>query len=418
MKVAIIGAGVAGITAAHILQRAHEVTLFEKNDYLGGHTNTVSVPDREGNAHWVDTGFIVLNDQTYPTFHRLLEQLEVPTRWSEMSFSYSSEHEDFEYAGSDLNGLFAQRRNLISPTFWKMVREIRRFAEVGLADLGNGHASGLTLGEYLDERRFGPDFRRRYLLPMGSAIWSAPNRTMLQFPAETFLYFFKNHGLLTLKNRPRWQTIVGGSQSYVEAFKRKFRGAVRLGAVLRGVTRTETGAAVHTESEERLDFDRVVFATHADQAARLLGDPTREEQALLGAWKYERNDVALHTHRTLLPRRERAWASWNYRECQGSGADSPLAATYYMNRLQGLESKTPFCVSLNANGRVPKDRKLYDVVYEHPIYTLESLASQKRLPNLNGVRHTFYCGSYFGYGFHEDAVKSGVEVARGFGLEL
>lgn len=417
-SLAVIGAGAAGITAAHLLQRSHDVTLFEANDYLGGHTHTIMLPDGPDAGTPVDTGFIVMNDRTYPTLIRLLADLGVPRRQTTMSFSFHDQTSGFCYAGTGLNGLFARRRNAVDPAFWRMLAGIRRFSRNALADLEAGRLDGLTLGQYLVRNAYTADFCERYLLPMGSAIWSATTRDLLAFPAASIVHFFRNHGLLSLRDRPRWQTVVGGSHSYVRAFAARFRGRIELATPIRAVRR-EADRVVVERGDGRGDaFDYVVIAAHADDALRLLVDPSADERRLLGAWRYQPNRTVLHADASALPPQARARACWNY--CRETGADpeQALSVTYSMNRLQGLRTRREYCVSLNRHAPCAPGTVIAEMTYAHPQYTFAAVASQRELPALNGQRRTFFCGSYFGYGFHEDAVAAGAAVGAAFGHSL
>ncbi len=418
LDIAVIGCGVAGLTAAHVLQRRHRITIFERNDYLGGHTHTVMIPDGPDAGTPVDTGFIVFNTRTYPNFIRLLDDLGVADRASEMSFSFTCRETGLVYAGTDLNGLFAQRRNLFRPAFWGMLRGIRRFGRRAGADLAAGRLAGRTLGDYLADLGLGPAFRDDYLLPMGAAIWSTPVCDMLAFPAESFVRFFGNHGLLTLKDRPRWRTVADGSHSYVKAFAAAFHGELCPGTAVAGVRRDADGVTVRLADGATRRFHRAVIATHADEALALLEDPTPDERRVLGAWRYNRNHTELHTDAAALPPLRRAWAAWNYaRETVADGA-SRLSLTYHMNRLQGLVTAHEYCVSLNRPRPPAAGRLVAEMEYTHPMYTAEALASQAELPALSGPFHTFFCGSYHRWGFHEDAVASALAVCSRFGLEL
>lgn len=417
LKVAVIGAGVAGITAAHILQQGHEVTLLEKGDYVGGHTRTVVIEDGPDAGTAVDTGFIVCNDKTYDNFHKLLGRLGVAVRWSDMSFGFHDERTGFQYAGTDLNGLFAQRRNLLNPRFYQLLLEIARFSRQAIADLGRKDLYEVSLGDYLAGHRFGPSFVNDYVVPMGSAIWSTAPGKMLSFPAGTFIHFFRNHGLLSLENRPRWQTVEGGSHAYVKAFLSQFKGSVETSVEIESVRREPAGVSIRIGGAWR-GFDRVVFATHADQVLPLLEAPTETEKKLFGAWQYEKNRVVLHTDISVMPALRRAWASWNYTRERVSHEGNALSMTYDMNRLQGLKTEREYCVTLNRLQPIRPDAIIREFVYTHPLYTKESVATQGPLSRLGGEMNTHYCGSYFGYGFHEDAVKSGVAVGRRFALEL
>jgi predicted NAD/FAD-binding protein len=418
LNIGIIGAGVAGISAAYLLQRKHHVTLFEKNDYLGGHTNTVIIPDGPDAGTPVDTGFIVLNTKNYPLLHRFLERLNCPVRFSDMSFGFESRETGLQYAGTGLNGLFAQRANLLSPAHWRMLREIIRFCKTARRDLQERRLNGSTFGAYLAENKFSRDAVLHYIIPMGAAIWSAPQQGMFDFPAEMLLRFWENHGLLSLEDRPQWQTVVGGSSSYVKAFAREFKGKVILNASIGSVLRKHDGAVVRMKDGETHRFDRIVIAAHADEALALLADPSPDESRLLGAWEYQPNHTVLHTDTSFLPANRRAWASWNYVLEKNHDKNLPVTVTYHMNRLQGLRTLRHYCVSLNPSRPVADGCTVRAFNYLHPVFNARSAATQKDLPGLNGLRNTYYCGSYFGYGFHEDAVRSGLAVAKCFGEEL
>ena len=406
---AVIGGGVAGIVAAHLLQNIRRVTVFEAADYLGGHTHTISVPDGPEGGTPVDTGFIVFNEATYPLFIAFLDDLGVPSRESEMSFGFHCERTGLTYAGTDVNGLFVQRRNILSPEYWRFLFEIARFCRQAGADLEGGEELG-TLDEYIRRRGYHPFMVENYLLPMAAAIWSTPAGRVGRFPALSFLRFFRNHGLLSLVNRPRWRTVQGGSCSYVRAFARRFGGEILLSSPVARVLRMPEGVRVEVEGREPRVFDEVVIAAHADQALRLLGDPSPDEQRLLGAWTYEENRTVLHTDVSVLPRERAAWACWNFR--REAGEEKNVFVTYAMNLLQGLAGERQFLVTLNRPTPHDAGQVLADLVYHHPVYTPESMASQRELASLNGQRGTWFCGSYFGYGFHEDAVRSAHEAVE------
>jgi len=416
-RLAVIGCGVAGLTAAHLLQRRYDVTVFERNDYPGGHTHTIVLPDGPDAGTPVDTGFIVCNNQTYPLFHRLLDQLGVPLRDSVMSFSYHDEDTGFHYSGGDLNGLFAQRRNLFRPAFWRLLFEIRRFCRGGGAALAVEAVPSVTIGEYLRQGRYSREFLDWYLVPMMAAIWSAPPAETTAFPAAALLRFFRNHGLLSLRDRPTWQTVVGGSHAYVQAFVKQFCGTLRLSCPVRAVRRTERGAMVAATCGEA-EFDKVIIAAHADEALTLLADPSPEERRLLGPWRYQNNRVVLHSDPIVLPPTPRAWASWNYAREPAADPTLPVSVSYYMNRLQGFQTQRHYCVSLNRHRPVASTSIVRELEYAHPIYTFASMGTQGELASLQGVRQTYFCGSYFGYGFHEDAVRSGAAVGRLLGVDL
>lgn len=415
MKIAIIGSGIAGLTSAYLLSRRHDITLFEAGDRIGGHTHTVNVTV-EGKSYAVDTGFIVFNDWTYPNFIRLLGQVGVKFKPTEMSFSVCDRRSGFEYNGNNLNSLFAQRRNLLSPGFWGMLRDILRFNREAPADLQAQRISAdMTLGDYLDTGGYGPRFIRHYIVPMGAAIWSMSLADMLGFPLQFFVRFFKNHGLLSVSNRPQWCVIEGGSSRYIEPLTRGFRERIRLDCHVHRVERDPQGVTIHSAAGTET-FDKVVFACHSDQALALLGEPSSAEQQILGALPFADNDVVLHTDTRLLPDRKLAWASWNYR--LSGNAQSQAAVTYDMNILQGIDSATTFCVSLNQTSMINPLKILARYTYAHPQYSLAAVAAQARWEELSGAQHTYYCGAYWANGFHEDGVISALRVAQAFGEAL
>ena len=415
MKIAIIGSGISGLTAAYLLNRQHDISVFEASNWVGGHTHTVDV-QVDGRHYAIDTGFIVFNDWTYPNFIELLNQLGVTYQPTEMSFSVCDPATGVEYNGNTLNSLFAQRRNLISPPFWGMLRDILRFNREAVDDLQQQRiSSDLSLGSYLQQRGYGERFIQHYIVPMGAAIWSMSLADMLNFPLQFFLRFFKNHGLLSVTNRPQWQVIKGGSSSYVAPLSASFAERIRLQCPVQRVERDATGVTVYSSAgSER--FDKVVFACHSDQALQLLAEPSATEQQILGALPYADNDVVLHTDTRLLPKRPLAWASWNYR--LGGQTSQPAALPYNMNILQGLKSDTTFCVSLNQTDAIDPSKILARYTYAHPQYSLAGVAAQARWEELLGANHSYFCGAYWANGFHEDGVVSGLRVARAFGEAL
>lgn len=415
MKIAIIGSGISGLTSAYLLNRRHDITVFEAGSWVGGHTHTVDV-SVAGETHAVDTGFIVFNDWTYPNFIRLLGQIGVPFKPTEMSFSVCDAQSGLEYNGNNLNSLFAQRRNLLSPGFWGMLRDILRFNKEALRDLQQQRiAPDTTLGDYLRDQGYGERFIQHYIVPMGAAIWSMSLVEMRGFPLQFFVRFFKNHGLLSVSNRPQWCVIEGGSSRYIEPLSATFRERIRLNCPVSRVERDLSGVLIHSAAgSER--FDKVVFACHSDQALSLLAAPSDAEREILGALPYADNDVVLHTDTRLLPQRKLAWASWNYR-LDGS-SDTQAAVTYDMNILQGLQSSTTFCVSLNQSAAIDPSRVLARYTYAHPQYSLDAVAAQGRWQELQGAQHSFYCGAYWANGFHEDGVVSALRVAQAFGEQL
>jgi predicted NAD/FAD-binding protein len=412
-RIAVIGAGIAGLSAAWLLGQAHEVVLIEAEPRLGGHANTVLVPGDGGAETPVDTGFIVYNEKTYPNFVALLDHLGVATQPTEMSFAVSLDGGRLEYSGTGLSGLFAQPGNLANPRFWAMLRGLVRFYRDATRDALTGSAAAMTLGEYLASGDYGAAFRDDHLLPMAAAIWSAPCSEILSYPAQAFLRFHHNHGLLQLTDRPLWRTVTGGSAVYVERLRSRFRGSVRLGTPARQVRRSPNEVLVAGDGwSER--FDQVVFATHADQTLALLADPDPLEASALGAFRYSRNRAVLHGDEALMPRRRRAWASWNHLG-ERARPDAACAVTYWMNLLQDLPRQRPFFVTLNPPETLRAETILREEVYEHPIFDRAALAAQEHLWALQGARRSWFCGAYFGSGFHEDGLQSGLAVAEALG---
>ncbi|MDW5376150.1 FAD-dependent oxidoreductase [Halomonas sp. HP20-15] len=410
-RIAVIGSGISGLSAAHYLSAHHRVSLFEAEPRLGGHTATVEV-SLAGRDYAIDTGFIVFNDRTYPHFQRLLEELGVASQATEMSFSVHETHRDFEYNGHSLRSLFAQRRNLISPPFYRLLADILRFNRTASDDLDAGRlAPATTLGEYLDAAGYGADFRRRYLLPMGAAIWSASITDLARFPAAFFVRFFRNHGLLSLGDRPQWRTLVGGSSGYIPALARRYAERIHQRCAVSRIRRDTGGVDLDT-ALGAARFDQVVLACHADQALALLGDPSPAEREILGAIPYRDNEVVLHTDTGLLPRRRRAWASWNYR-LDGRADEARAAVTYNMNILQRLSAPATFCVTLNDTAAIDPAQVLGRYSYAHPTFTREGEMARARHAEISQPRlRTHYCGAYWRNGFHEDGVWSALRVAR------
>jgi uncharacterized protein len=413
MRIAVIGAGISGNVCAWLLHQAHDVTLFESNGYAGGHTNTVDVVayDREFS---VDTGFMVFNDRTYPEFSRLLELLGIEYQPSDMSFSVRCDRTNWEYQGSSLNGLFAQRGNLVRPAFYRMLSDIVRFNRAATA-ASDQLSDSETLGEFLSRRRYGPKLVSHYLVPMTAAIWSAPPRQILEMPARFLFQFFRNHGLLQLRDRPEWRTIPGGARRYVRAMLEPLGSRVRLGTPIEEVRRGPEQVDVRTASGETETFDAVVFACHADQALRMLADATDRERDVLSSFPYQRNLAVLHTDQSFMPRRRAAWASWNYHIAPDPSL--PVAVTYDVNRLQRLGAPGPICVTLNPADRIAPDKVLAEIEYHHPVFGPGTLRAQQMHTDLNGARRSYFCGAYWRYGFHEDGVQSALTVCRRFGLD-
>jgi predicted NAD/FAD-binding protein len=410
--VAVIGSGIAGLAAAWLLHRRHAVVLYEQDDRLGGHCNTVDVQDGAGNRFAVDTGFIVYNEINYPNLVALFQHLGVATHPSDMSFGVSLAGGRLEYAGSDLGGLLAQPSNLLRPRFWVMLRDIVRFYRMAPALLEAPAAAHLSLGRYLETERYSRAFADDHLLPMGAAIWSRTAEDMRAYPAQSFVRFFASHGLLRIAGRPQWRTVTGGSRAYVAQLTAALDGRVRQSCPVRAIRRIRDGILVET-ADGTTRFDHVVIAAHADQALALLADPSDAERQLLGRFRYARNEAVLHTDVSLMPRRRRAWASWNYiSDTKRQGA---LCVSYWMNRLQGLASETDFFVTINPIRPPRPERVLATLRYEHPGYDAAAMAAQADLWSLQGARRTWFCGAYFGAGFHEDALQSGLAVAEALG---
>jgi predicted NAD/FAD-binding protein len=406
-RIAIVGAGVSGLVAAHALHPRHDITVFDSGAYAGGHTHTVRVVTDDA-EYDVDTGFIVFNDRNYPHFERLLNLLGVASQPSDMSFSVSDDSGSFEYSGSSPNGLYATRRHLLSPAFQRMVADYVRLNRVAPALLAR-EGDGPSLAEWLEEQRFSRMFVERLLVPQAAAVWSADPAQMWGFPARFLVEFFANHGMLGLRDRPRWRTVTGGSHRYVEALTRPFRDRLRLETPVTAVERHEDRVEVTPAGGAPEAFDEVVLAVHADQALAMLADPSAAEAEVLGAFPYQRNEAVLHTDRRMLPRRRRAWASWNYHLLPEPAGRSTV--TYHMNRLQSLRADRELCVTLNRTEAVDPARVIRTIDYAHPVYTAAGVAAQRRHAEVSGRNRTHYCGAYWGWGFHEDGVVSGQRIA-------
>lgn len=417
MRIAVIGTGISGLAAAWLLNRRHEVHLFEKQPRIGGHSHTVNV-EHDGRRLALDTGFIVFNNVNYPNLTRLFDLLSVSSQEADMSFAVRCERCDLEYNGRNLASLFAQPINVVRPAYYRMLLDIVRFAGLGKRQLASGAAAGLSLRDYLNRAPFGPEFAKHYLLPMAAALWSAGTGVVDHFPAESLLRFFENHGLLRLTGRFPWRTVVGGSRTYVEAIRRDLADRVHESTPVKGIFRSAPGVRLVFANDRVESFDRVVIATHADEALKLLCDPSRQELELLSAWRYSDNDTWLHTDASHLPRRQSARASWNYAlpDCRAPGR--AVSVSYYLNSLQRLDTEEDFVVTLNPTRPPAAERVIRRMRYTHPIFTAESVATQSELPRLNGQRDTFYAGAYFGHGFHEDGIRSAVQVADAFGIGM
>lgn len=415
MKIAVIGSGISSLTAAHLLAARHEVHVFEKDERLGGHTATQDI-QLVGQQFAIDTGFIVYNNWTYPNFIRLLSKLGVASRPTEMSFSVCDERAGLEYSGSNLNTLFAQRRNLLRPGFWRLLRDILRFNKESVADLQAGRLDpAMTLSDYLRKQGYGEAFICQYLVPMGAAIWSSGDQVILDFQALFFIRFFHNHGLLSVNNRPQWYTLVGGSRAYLEPISRRFAANIHLNAHIAAIHREPDAVRLCFVDGSEQHFEQLVMGCHSDQALALLADPSPAEQAVLGAIPYAANEVVLHTDTRLLPQRHLAWASWNSRLTEAQHSRPVL--TYNMNILQGLQAPETFCVTLNHSHAIDPGQILGRYEYHHPVFTPEGHRAQARWTEINGVNRSWFCGAYWANGFHEDGVVSGIRVAQALGAD-
>lgn len=415
LRIAVVGTGIAGNMAAHRLHQAgHDIAVFEADDRVGGHTHTHRI-EFDGEVQQVDTGFIVFNDRTYPNFIALMDELGVASQHSSMSFSVRNDARNLEYNGTSIDGLFVQRSNLLSPGFLGMLSEIMRFHRVAPEWLARD-GDETTLGALLEEQRFGGRFVSDYLVPMGAAIWSTEPSRMLDFPARFFVRFLHNHGMLTVNDRPVWRVIRGGSARYLERLCAAWRDRVRLNAPVVSVRREPGGVWVQSRGRPAEHFDHVFLACHGDQALAMLADPSREEREILTALPAQPNEAVLHTDTSVLPRRPRAWAAWNYHVLPGPSQG--VALTYNMNILQGLSSRHTYCVTLNASDRIDPKRVLRRMSYRHPLFTTSGIAAQQRHAEISGVRRTHYCGAYWRYGFHEDGVVSAQMALQRFEQSL
>ena len=415
-NIAVIGSGISGLTAADLLSKKHHVTVFEKNSTLGGHTATVDV-SIEQQDYAIDTGFIVFNNKTYPNFLALLSEIGIDKQETEMSFSVHNSKTGLEYNGHNLNSLFAQRRNVFRPKFWMLIKDILRFNKLCKETYQqNTYQAELTLGEFLSIHRFSAFFAEHYILPMGAAIWSSSLAQMEAFEFQFFVKFFYNHGLLNIKDRPQWYVIPNGSRSYLTPLCQPFAKNIHLNANIKNITRTTEGITINFDDDPEQYFDEVVIACHSDQALALLSDATANERNVLSAMPYKANSVVLHTDTEMLPKRKKAWASWNYQLSDNRDADASV--TYNMNILQGIQSKHTFCVTLNQKQAIDPDKILKEFTYHHPVFSLQSCRAQKLRSLICGQRKTHFAGAYWHNGFHEDGVRSAIEVAKRFGCAL
>ncbi len=415
MKIAIVGTGISGLTCAYLLNHKYKLTIFEKNNYVGGHTHTHSI-NNNGKIIPVDSGFIVYNEKTYPNFIKLLDKLKVTRQKTTMGFSIKSANKNLEYAGNSINSIFAQRINIIRPSFIKMIIEILIFNKKATNDLNKLNLD-ITLGKYLSNNNFSKKFIDNYIIPMGAAIWSTKAESILKFPAKFFIQFFYNHSLLKIKNRSDWWVIKGGSKQYINKLIKKFEHKIRLNTSVQSIRRSNGKIYIknNTKNKEEL-FDAVIIATHSDQGLQMLSDPSEDEQEILGAIPYQKNKALLHTDISLLPKRKLAWASWNYN--LDHSLNKPVTLTYNMNILQTLNELETYCVSLNNIEKIDENKILKKINYEHPLFTSAGIESQKRKYKISGINNTFYCGAYWHNGFHEDGVVSALDVCKHFGVSL
>jgi len=413
LKIAVIGSGISGLSAAWLLNQRHDVTLFEKDDRLGGHSHTVDIDTPEG-TRGVDTGFIVYNPVNYPNLINLFDHLQVDNAETDMTFGVSIDRGRLEYSGSGLNGFFAQRGHLSSPRHWRLLADILRFYRNSERLLNDPSIKELSLGELLKRERYSNTFIYDHLVPMSAAIWSTPGNKMLDYPALTFMRFCMNHGLVQLNDRPQWRTVVGGSRNYVDKIAETLEGKVRLNAHIHKVHRQGNKVILEHHHGHKEEFDQVVMACHADQSLALLADPTDEERRLLTAFPYQRNRAILHTDSRLMPKRKSAWSAWNYLASSDVDNDD-LAVTYWMNKLQPLNTSQDVFVTLNPIDEPSEGSILGSYLYDHPVFDMRSIEAQRELWSLQGVNNTWFCGAWFGYGFHEDGLQSGLAVAENLG---
>ena len=414
MRIAVVGTGIAGMVAAYLLSDEHELVVFESEDYVGGHTHTIDVA-LNGQTYAVDTGFIVFNEKTYPNFIQLMKRLGIAWQLSNMSFSVQCKKTGLEFSPSSLNSLFIQRKNLLRPSFYRMIFDIFKFRRESEALLKSDDYN-LTLEKFLIAKNFSRLFIEHFIMPMGGAIWSADPVKFKEFPALYFAQFFKNHGFLNVRHQPQWLVIKGGSKQYVAPLTRRFADRIRINCPVKSIRRHSDYVSVQAANAEPERFDQVVIATHSDQALAMLDDATETEKDILGAIPYQDNYTVLHSDESVLPRKKAAWASWNYHIPQAEMGR--VALTYDMNILQSLDAPVEYCVTLNLPDTVDPAKKIKEMHYHHPVYNPKSLAARKRHEEINGVKRTYYCGAYWGYGFHEDGVNSALVVGKHFGKSL
>lgn len=409
-KVAIIGTGIAGMAASWLLHDKYDITVFEQNNYVGGHTNTYKVEENGRNIP-IDTGFIVFNEQNYPNLLKLFTKLDVPFKPTRMSFSVQHKPEQLEFNGSGFNGIFGQRRNLLRPRFYRMLSDIVRFNKESVAVLEDPGYANYTIKDYTTEKQFGADFLEKYLLPMNSAIWSTPPEKSLEFPLLTLVRFFKNHGLLGVNSHFQWFTAENGSQTYRDKLIEPFQHKIITNSQIIGVEKLDNEIMIKNRTGKTWKFDKVIIATHGDQALKMLQNPDSDQKEILSKFSYQPNKVTLHTDDTVMPKRKRIWSAWNYR-IEGKNGHWTTSTVYNMNMLQGLPTKTNYMLSVNDPGNIEPSKVIFETWYDHPVFNLEAINAQPALKRLNDHGPMYFCGSYFGYGFHEDALKSGIEAAE------
>jgi predicted NAD/FAD-binding protein len=409
--VAVIGTGIAGMSAAYFLKDRYDITFFEKNNYAGGHTNTLTI-NENGKDIYVDSAFMVYNEITYPNLTKLFQELDVKTKSTDMSFSVQFKPEGLEYCGTGLNGLFSQRKNLLSRAFWKMLLDMNRFNKESLEVLETNQYESYSISRYVKEKGYGSDFLVKFLIPMGSAVWSNPPGLVSEFPIVTLVRFFKNHGFLGLRGHYQWRTVVEGSQRYRDRILSHFTGKILTDTAVEKIRRAAGAVLVHDQHGREHSFDKIILASHADESLRMLEDPTEQEKNLLGNFSYHRNKATLHTDSSVMPKTKQAWSSWNYSLKVNPHNKFMPTTIYYMNNLQQVSDKKDYFISINDSGDVDPKKILWEGEYDHPVYNVQAIHAQKNLSELNKNGQIYYCGAYFRYGFHEDALTSGIETVK------
>ena len=409
-KLAIVGTGIAGMGAAYFLNKNYDITVFEKDNYVGGHTNTITVKENDKDI-FVDTGFMVFNKVTYPNLTKLFEKLNVAIKPTDMSFSVFHLESGLEYSGSGLNGLFAQRKNIFNPKFLKMLFQINRFNKECLETLSDTKYADYSLADYVEEKGFGQEFLNKYLIPMSAAVWSSPPDLMLKFPAKTLVRFFHNHGFLGLDTQHQWYTVVYGSRNYRKKIIEQYKDKIHVNSGVKTVIRENGKIKITTVNGNEHQFDKVIFASHADETLKMISDPTDLEKNILGKFKYQLNRATLHTDKTIMPKNKNVWSSWNYR-IEPKNGEVKTSTIYYMNSLQHVSKNKDYFVSINDPGNVDEEKIIKEIDYTHPLFDLDAIKTQENIQQINKQgNNTFFCGSYFKYGFHEDAFASALELS-------